>query len=125
MGKISAILGTIGLALVLVSVLPWPSTVGGARESATSTALATAAHGRALFVAKGCITCHLNGRIEGSQTIAPSGPDLTTYTNDPAFLRRWLADPALVKPGTAMPDLNLSATEIESLVAFLNEPRSE
>ncbi len=32
---------------------------------------------------------------------------------------------ALVKPGTAMPDLNLSATEIESLVVFLNEPRQQ
>jgi len=74
---------------------------------------------------KGCITCHLNGRIEGSDTLVPNGPDLTAYRNDPTFLRRWLADPALVKPGTTMPDLNLSATEIESLVAFLNEPRSE
>ena len=50
-------------------------------------------------------------------------PELTNYTNDPAFLRRWLADPPAARPGTNMPNLNLSPAEIEDLIAFLNEPR--
>jgi cytochrome c1 len=50
-------------------------------------------------------------------------PNLTDYTNDPVFLRRWLADPAAVKPGTPMPDLDVAPEEIEDLIAFLNAPR--
>ena len=34
-------------------------------------------------------------------------------------LKKWLKDPPAVKPGTVMPNLNLSQSEIDSLVAFL------
>jgi nitric oxide reductase subunit C len=34
-------------------------------------------------------------------------------------LARWLRDPQSVKPGTAMPNLNLKAQEIADLVAYL------
>jgi cytochrome c2 len=35
-------------------------------------------------------------------------------------LRRWLENPPAVKAGSKMPDLGLSAEEIERLIAFLN-----
>ena len=34
-------------------------------------------------------------------------------------LRRWLRDPPAMKPGSKMPDLNLSEQDIDSLVAYL------
>jgi cytochrome c oxidase subunit 2 len=85
-----------------------------------------AAQGRALFRDKGCVTCHINSRVEGGSEPVYFGfnaPNLTDYTNDPDFLRRWLSDPSAVRPGTDMPNLRLSQTEIENLIAFLNEPR--
>lgn len=79
--------------------------------------------GRILFRNKGCITCHVNSREGGPPNMFSVGPDLSAYSNDPAFLRRWLKDPPAVKPGTQMPNLRLSDEEIESLIAFLNQPR--
>ncbi|GAC1547286.1 MAG: hypothetical protein NVS2B7_22930 [Herpetosiphon sp.] len=78
--------------------------------------------GAILFRDKGCVTCH-RASIEGTSGMVPIGPDLTAYTNEPAMLRRWLADPPAVKPNTAMPNLHLSSAEIDDLIAFLNRPR--
>lgn len=86
----------------------------------------SAAQGRMLFRDKGCVTCHVNSRVEGGSEPVYFGfnaPNLTDYTSDPDFLRRWLRNPSAVRPGTDMPNLRLSETEIETLIAFLNEPR--
>jgi cytochrome c oxidase subunit 2 len=48
-------------------------------------------------------------------------PNLTTVKADPEYLRRWLANPSALKPNTEMPNLGLSETEIDALVAFLTE----
>jgi mono/diheme cytochrome c family protein len=77
-----------------------------------------------LFRNKGCATCHVNNRVDGaSGVLGPSAPDLTAYRNSPEFLRPWLADPKQVRPNAVMPDLRLTAAEIDDLIAFLNEPR--
>ncbi len=76
------------------------------------------AAGKALFAAKGCVTCHRNDRIE-EQWSVEIGPNLTTYSNTRAFLAAWLQNPAAVKPGTQMPTLGLRPDEIEALSAFL------
>jgi len=59
---------------------------------------------------------HHSGRVRR----APRGPILATsppnpygsLPNDPAFLRRWIANPQAIKPGTLMPDLNLSEQQV-------------
>jgi cytochrome c oxidase subunit II len=86
-----------------------------------------------------CIQCHAMRFDQEEQTVvipreAFNGPDLTHFASRSKFagavlpeqgesrldaLRRWLADPPYVKPGSFMPDLALSASEIDSLVAFL------
>lgn len=78
--------------------------------------------GRQLFLAKGCITCHNHDEVsrEGDTIFVDVGPDLSTLTADPAYLRSWLHDPVSIKPETLMPDLDLADGEIEALVAFLN-----
>lgn len=40
-----------------------------------------------------------------------------------SLLRRWLADPQTVKPGTLMPRLGLSEADIEHLLAYLYDLR--
>jgi FtsP/CotA-like multicopper oxidase with cupredoxin domain len=78
--------------------------------------------GQALFIAKGCLTCHFNSRIDGKyyEFRSDFGPNLSHYTAGPEFLKMWLANPALVRPITQMPDLELDETEIAALIAFLN-----
>ena len=81
--------------------------------------------GRQLFVAKGCATCH---RVEGKTTSAATsyGPLIVPQKYQSEYLVRALANPSII-PAAAnspfrMPDLRLRATEIEALVAFINEP---
>ncbi len=120
--KISALLGAIGLGLLLLSALPraapapQPATV-----ASVPAAQGDVAYGKALFGAKGCVQCHHHAALAESGKFAGSDtPDLTNYRPDPAYLRRWLKNPPEVKPGTTMPVLNLNDAEIEALIAFLS-----
>ena len=95
--------------------------------------------GAQLFVSKGCIQCH-NYRTDdpdGPPIIPPegfNGPDLTHFASRDVFagavlpedgetyeeaLTRWLADPPEVKPGSFMPNLALTAQEIDALIVWL------
>lgn len=79
--------------------------------------------GRSLFLAKGCVTCHAHEEIKRdvNRTIfVDIGPDLSNFSADPEYLRRWLLDPAAIKSNTQMPTLQLSESEIDALIAFLN-----
>lgn len=116
MRKVSIYLALAGALLLIASFLPWPGDGGG-----EEVVLSPGEEGAALFRAKGCVSCHRHAAVaQGGTSI---GPDLTAYEADPAFLRRWLADPAAVRPGTLMPDLELDEDEIEVLIAFLEDSR--
>lgn len=82
--------------------------------------------GEQLFLAKGCVVCHAHQKVKtnADQLSVQIGPDLTQFQADPAYLRMWLADPPGVKPNTTMPDLELSESDIEALIAFLNDVKS-
>lgn len=83
--------------------------------------------GQALFRAKGCASCHaVKGFAAGAV-----GPDLTHLQQREVFagaifdlneknLRRWLRNPPEEKPGSIMPNLNLTEEEITSLIAYLD-----
>ncbi len=78
---------------------------------------------RELFVAKGCLTCHLHPEVAGSGVVKV-GPDLAgrRFTGD--YLQRFLADPNIATTrgpgGFEMPNLNLAPREIAALAAFIN-----
>lgn len=79
--------------------------------------------GRQLFIAKGCITCHVNRKIENSYdywTIDMGATDLTNFSASPEVLFIRLKDPAAAKSDTQMPNLGLKEVEIEALIAFIN-----
>lgn len=86
-------------------------------------AAAAAQRGRRLFVAKGCVTCHLHGDVPGSGVVQV-GPELTTLRVPPDFLGQFLADPSILPPAqgstVGMPNLGLKPAEITALVAFLD-----
>jgi cytochrome c551/c552 len=95
-----------------------------------STAAAPAApsepeRGLHLFVAKGCVTCHVHGALAGRSWMN-IGPELTGKRYVADYVAKFLADPAsspLSKTNQTqwqMPNLGLKPPEIASLVAFLN-----
>ena len=74
-----------------------------------------------------CAACHT---IRGTGAAGVIGPDLThvgsrgliasgIVDNDAEGLAEWLTNPPEVKPGSKMPNLNLSGDQIEQLVAYL------
>jgi len=91
----------------------------------TTTALAT--RGSQLFQERTCAACHA---VDGRSSSPNVGPDLANLAaretlgagvieNTPENLARWLKDPQTIKPGSLMPDLNLTDDEIAALVAYL------
>lgn len=85
-----------------------------------------AARGKEVFMAQPCFGCHtIKGVSQGR-----IGPDLTHVAsrstlaggilkNDAENLAAWLRDPPGEKPGSIMPNLNLSEDDIRALVAYL------
>jgi len=92
-------------------------------EASNNTPISQVELGRQLFIAKGCVTCHVNTKVEKVSThwtIDMGAPNLSMFSADPDYLQKWLFKPAAIKPATQMPDLNLSENEIQALVAFIN-----
>ena len=81
--------------------------------------------GRHLFVAKGCVSCHIkrDDPVLGERTLQVIGPELSGRRLSEAYLRAKLEDPARNRVVTnqyvQMPDLRLRAPEINALVAYL------
>jgi len=92
-------------------------------------ALSQVDRGRRLFVSKACLTCHVNKEASGKNLVS-AGPELTGRTFQPDYLRKFLADPAgtLGKASPPrvgeMPNQQLTAGEIDALVAFMNRERT-
>lgn len=89
----------------------------------SSPAYAAGERGRRLFVAKGCVTCHVHGDVAGSGVVQV-GPALTVLRLPADFLQKFLADPSVLpasqQTNGGMPNLDLKPAEITALVAFLN-----
>jgi len=83
--------------------------------------------GQRLFLEGACAGCHAVNGTEAQSTV---GPNLTHFASRSTFagsmyentepnLVKWLQNPPGRKPGSKMPDLNLSDDEIKALVAYL------
>ena len=83
--------------------------------------------GKQLVTGGACAGCHY---IEGTAMAAHVGPALTHFgrrrtlaagimENNAANLRTWLKDPPAVKPGSKMPNLNLTDQQITYISAYL------
>lgn len=73
-----------------------------------------------------CIGCHV---VDGEGHALSSAPSFAFSMEqphiNPDYLRRWLWNPPAVKPETVMPNLSLEAEEIEDLLVFLRDYRTE
>jgi len=83
--------------------------------------------GARTFVSEPCSGCHT---IRGTAADGKVGPDLThlasretlaadTIPNREEYLAGWIRDPQHVKPGNRMPAVDLSATQVQDVVAYL------
>ena len=98
--------------------------------------------GLQVYLNKQCTQCHTVDFADNDQGIqdnivaedAFQGPNLTHFGSRSTFagailpedgesdeqgLKRWLADPPAIKPGSFMPDLALTEEEIDALIAWL------
>ena len=95
--------------------------------------------GYQIFTSKGCVQCHtVRFDDDSASNIVPrevfNGPDLTHFASRTVFagaslpeegesydaaLKKWLADPPNVKPGSFMPNLALTSQEIDELIVWL------
>ena len=97
------------------------------QEEAAEPAGTLARDGEKIF-GETCIACHaIQGVTEAQRNV---GPDLTHFASRETFagalfplneanLRAWIDDPPAVKPGSLMPDYDLSPDEIDAVVAYL------
>ena len=125
-----------------VSEADFATWVAAQQESASLPEEGTLAfEGYQVFLNRGCIQCHAVAFDTDPVSIpsdAFNGPDLTHFASRQVFagatlpeegetreaaLRRWLADPPNVKPGSFMPNLALTSQEIDALIAFLEGNR--
>jgi len=94
-----------------------------ASEAIVDSSVSQVELGRQLFLAKGCITCHVNNKAASNSeywTIEMGATNLSNFSASPEVLFIRLKDPAAAKSDTQMPDLGLKETEIEALIAFIN-----
>ena len=102
-----------------------PAVVGETPKETLATG--DAESGKSLFISKACTGCHTIKGIPEAQ--GKVGPELThqasnslivdVLPNTEENLKKYLKDPATVKPGALMPNQGLTDSEIEALVAFL------
>lgn len=97
------------------------------RQSAVTVSAIDVNAGQKLFLDR-CAGCHA---IRGTEAVGAHAPDLThlksrrliaagLLTNTPEHLVQWITHAQDLKPGTRMPSMVLTATEIDSLSAFLS-----
>ena len=88
-----------------------------------------AAEGQTVFMHNACINCHT---IAGTVATGRFGPDLThvasrdtissgTIQNTPENMRKWLADPNSMKPGSLMPAMHLNDHDLDVITVYLTQ----
>jgi cytochrome c oxidase subunit 2 len=101
------------------------------RSDARAALTATQRRGAQVFLQQGCASCHT---IRGTSARGTVGPDLThvasrstlgalVIPNTPAELEAWIHNPQHIKPGTRMPALGLSPSDLAAVTAYLERLR--
>ena len=86
-----------------------------------------ATRGRVAMLEYGCGSCHIIPGVAGARgTVGPSLSSLVdrayiagVLTNAPGDLTRWLVNPPLYAPDTAMPDLGVTEQDAADMAAYL------
>jgi len=89
--------------------------------------IAPEAYGQALFVAKGCVTCHVKADdpAMADRATVRVGPELTGRRFEVDWLTTKITDPSInrvrVSQYNIMPTLELNPQEVAALVAYVNQ----
>lgn len=89
------------------------------------------AEGQRIFERTACMNCHA---VAGTAANGRFGPDLThlmsrdtiasgAAPNTPESLRAWIKDPGVLKPGSEMPAMGLSDSELNAVTRYLETLR--
>jgi cytochrome c oxidase subunit 2 len=121
------------LRVIAQPQVEWDAWLQGQAAPLAVSANGPAQRGLAIFQSRTCANCHATAST--ADGVPPNarpnvGPNLThlntretigagVLDNTPENLARWLNDPEAFKPGSLMPDLNLSDDEVLALVAYL------
>ena len=114
-------------AVVLVSLLTGCSGgVNGVPEPRSAPEINITA-GRRLIASYGCGACHSIPGVPGADAMA--APPLNCFyeriyiagwlSNTRGNLTKWIQNPQLIDPGTAMPNLGVSQKEADDIAAYL------
>jgi cytochrome c oxidase subunit 2 len=101
------------------------------RDSARTPTDSLARRGQQVFLGSSCAMCHTIG---GTPARSRVGPDLThlasrrtiaagSLPNTRGHLAGWIVDPQRIKPGVRMPPNQLSAQDLQALLAYLGSLR--
>jgi mono/diheme cytochrome c family protein len=116
--------GTIGLVAAVLSVTAWQ------KETPVS---ASPVNGADLFMRKGCASCHNGPQTTARIGVAPTLEEVPDWAGERKpglsaadYVRESILNPAaFISPAfqesgpTAMPSLNLTPAEVDTLVAYL------
>jgi cytochrome c oxidase subunit 2 len=91
----------------------------------------TVLEGQRIFERMACVNCHA---VAGTVANGTFGPDLThlksrdtiasgAVANTPENLRRWIQNPAVIKPGSKMPAMGLTGPELNAVTQYLGALR--
>lgn len=115
------------LAAALAGVMALSGCQGGEPSARSTVATGNPELGRALIASYGCGSCHTVPGVKGADALV--GPPLTHFarrsyvagqlSNTPENLARWIQNPQQIAPGTAMPDLDVTAEEARNIAAYL------
>jgi cytochrome c oxidase subunit 2 len=116
-----------GLEVIAQSAAEFSKWQDAQRGSAATPSAFDVNAGKELFLER-CAGCHA---IRGTEAVGAHAPDLThlnsrhliaagLLTNTPDNLVKWITHAQDLKPGARMPSMELTATEISALSAFLS-----
>lgn len=115
------------LLVVVHSRADFASWLAAHRSPAAEPTDSSAQHGKRVFLAGACSSCH---SIAGTEAYGSVGPDLThlasrrtigagTLVNTRGGLAGWIVDPQSIKPGVHMPANQLAAKDLLALLDYL------
>jgi cytochrome c2 len=135
---IAALILTVAVGVWLVGANPafesgkaggTPNQLGAVATGAVLEPGSPAAEGAQIIATKPCVGCHTIPGVPGAT--GQVGPNLAGVASRPKIaagavtvstpddLKKWILNPAALKPGTSMPNVGLTDDEATRIVAFL------
>lgn len=121
-----ALCGIGGVLLALTILIAAWTTREDWQSKSNPHSLGNAQRGRELVMKYGCPSCHILPNAGPEGLVGPSLDDMGgrsyiagRFPNEEIWMTLWLQKPQELKPGTAMPDLNVDERDARDMAAYL------